>query len=181
VAAIRSFFPPGLRRRRPQGGRYFPDLPAVAEVHGWFFPQVNGRSRRLRLSRQDQTLLDFLHPDEWVRPHAFVRDKRFFDEFYLLIFWEMVTDRLHAWATHRADDPAVLSRKVEGVSSWTHVAYRLTARGERIRRSGLEQADEAPPQFIGGCCVYSGRNPWVRRNRGQQWQIDRLHPRTAPR
>jgi hypothetical protein len=160
---------------RRKGSKWFPDLASVAELNGWFFPQVNGsRSARLRLSKLDQFLFQSLQVDAWVRPYDYFVDRRFCDEFLYRVGDLSLTTRLREWANHQSDEPVLSSQEQEGVNYLTNVAYRLTRRGERMRDRGLERADEAPALFVGGCRVYSGANPWVRRNRGRDWSIERL-------
>jgi hypothetical protein len=137
---------------------------------------VNNQSSQLRLSGLDQVLLDHLGTDAWVRPHHFLQDRRFFEEFLFLIGDESLLARLHAWAVHNPTDPVLLARQVAGASDWTNRAYRLTPLGERLRRHGLDSPHQAPPLFVGGCRVYTGTNPWVRRTNGHDWRIERLDP-----
>jgi hypothetical protein len=167
--------PRAFETARKNGSGPFPDLPTVAEVYGWFFPQAGSRSARLRLSVLDQALFDHLRADSWVRPiDCLMRDRRFVEDIIALLGDQWPLWRLHQWAHHGADDPALLARSEQGASSWVNVSYRLTARGERMRVRGLETGHEAPPLFVGGCQVYGGNNPWVRRGGRARWRIERL-------
>jgi hypothetical protein len=167
--------PSAFDEARRNSAASFPDLATVAEIHGWFFPRLSNRSHWLRLSRLDQALLDSLRTGAWIRPIDLLTDRGgFLLEFLHLVGDLLLLSRLDAWASHSPDDPALLSQPAEGASSWTNIAYRLTARGERLRCQGLLHAEEAPSMYVGGCPVYEGTNPWVRRDLRTEWKIERF-------
>lgn len=161
---------------RQRGVRRFPDLTSLGKVHSCFFPRVTPTSTQVQLSHLDQLLFDHLHTDEWVRPHALLQDRYVFDDWLMDFGDQTILERLHEWSAHRPGNPALLSRQERGAGDWTNIAYRLTQHGGQIRSEGLGQVDEAPTMFVGGCCVYSGRKPWVRWTNGDSWQIVRLNP-----
>jgi hypothetical protein len=138
-----------------------------------FFPQAGSKSS-LRLSQLDYELLGTLATREWLRPVDLLRrNMRLVEEFFL--FGDsLVLQRLRAWAKH-GRNPAIEKRREErATNDWTAVSFRLTPGGERIRDKGLQSLNEAPPIFVGGCQLYIEAEPWVRRNRGRSWWIERL-------
>lgn len=159
---------------RRRGFPAFPDLPAVGEWHGHLYPQVIRPTQRLRLSLLDQAFLARLAPDAWHRPIDLLRDRDFMHLLFGVAGDQLAAQRLWAWANHTPHDPAILSRRVRGVNNFNNVEYRLTPRGDRICREGLESVAEAPPMWAGGCRVYDAENPWVRVVDGDQWRIEQF-------
>jgi hypothetical protein len=170
--------PEGLDRARRSRSPAFPDLRLAAETYGSFFPRVSGRRRpSLKLSEVDQRLLDALEAGEWLRPVDVMRKDFRTLELFLPFSDLLFTHRLREWARHWPSEPALLAKAEPlGPSEFTDVAYRLTPRGDRLRRHGLGRPEEAPPLSVGGCCLYAGSPTWVRRDRGRAWRIERLNP-----
>jgi hypothetical protein len=166
--------PAGFDPARRQGVRRIPSLSRLGERHSWFFPRLEEAEGRLRLSHFDQGLLDRFDRGAWRTAHAALcyAPDLLADYVHLIGDGSMV-DRLHAWAAHRPDDPALLSRREDG-AGWAGASFRLTPLGERIRRDGLDHPSEAPPMFVGGCEVYAGERPWVRLADGVSWRLARL-------
>ena len=166
------------RRRR---SRFFPDLRADAEVYGNLFPQAASRaSVKLRLSAADQELLDRLRTNQWLCPSEIERAgaRPSISCFSATGAYSRV-QRLREWARHCPDDPAVIEGPGPDSShEFNAVAYRLTQHGLRLRKHGLESAEEAPPMFVGGCLLYAGDPLWVRRQKGDGWVIEGITGRS---
>jgi hypothetical protein len=161
---------------RRDGHRYFADLPRVMDPYGYLFPQVGGRgSMQLTLSELDQVVFDRLQADTWLRPADLVPGNARMFDFFGCFGDRFLPRRLRDWAGHTQQDPAVLMKEeAKGVNEMTATSYQLTAFGVRLRDQGLETPGEAPPMFIGGCRLYAKNPTWIRRNRGEHWQIEQL-------
>ena len=141
-----------------------------------FFPRVVGnRSATLRLSTIDQIFFNQMQTDAWVRPIDMLGNIRAIGEFLCLVGDTFLPDRLVGLAGHCPGNPVLLSRQIkEGVNHLTRVAYQLTPHGAGVRDRGLARAADVAPLFVGGCQVYTGTRPWVRRLTGKRWRIERL-------
>jgi len=156
----------------------FPDLPVVAEPHGWVFPRLTGGRRpQLMLSRIDALILGSLRRSKWLRPVDLITGRsEIFELFFQWCSEMFVAHRLSLWATHRPDAHAIVARPVPtGVNFLTRVAYQLTNHGAELLKKGLRSLDDAPTMYIGGCKVYDAARPWVRVDQGKQWRLIRLH------
>jgi hypothetical protein len=60
--------PAAFDEARRRGSETFPDLSAIAEWHGVWFPRRDARSSRIRLSQFDETVLEGFSSDEWRTP-----------------------------------------------------------------------------------------------------------------
>jgi hypothetical protein len=160
---------------RRKGSRHFPNLAPIAETHGWFFPRVDTRRGRVRLSVIDQLIFGVMRTGRWIPPIACMKDRALF-HFLLAIGDEFILCRLREWAEHCPNSPALLARPAPGVSRFTDVAYRLTPLGVRLRDEGLDSVREAPPLAVGGGVAYGGNNPWIRYDDGAHWRLERLAP-----
>lgn len=163
-------------RQRPQGD---PERKVITDLYRWGLPRVFAEeSSRLRLSEFDQALLGRLSRSEWVRAldamMKIVRDDASRAIYHLYGDLSLVI-RLRTWSSQRPDDPVIIALpSADAANTLYQTSYRLTARRQRLLKSGLERIDEAPPFFIGGCHAYSGNRPWVRRLDRDGWEVSRF-------
>jgi hypothetical protein len=169
--------PAAFDTARRTGSTWFPDLPESAAPHCLYFPLSACSGETLRLNHSDQVLFDNLSATRWKRPVTLLNSPDIESAFFHLFDLDILAQRLHDWAGHRPLSPALEVRpEPRGINIWTNASYRLTEAGCRLRDRGLDRATDAPPFWAGGCQVYAGRNPWVRRDDGAGWRLERFRP-----
>jgi Domain of unknown function (DUF1835) len=143
----------------------FPEVGRLLQYYARLFPSWRrAGSKRMRLSYLDQFILDALSTENWKRPTEVLRaDQETFLFLMSLLNGDLwLPNRLLDWAEHDKDNPFVLAREERaGVSPYSWRSYRLTARGEAVRRRGMTSVSDAPGFHIGGCQVYDPGRPWV--------------------
>jgi hypothetical protein len=145
---------------RRAGSTTLPDLPAIAEPHGdWFPRRLDGT---LRLSELDELLLSDLD-DEWGKPRV---SGAAFDRLLYPYGDTLILTRLHQWAAHGAVEHA--PREGEG---WAAHAFRLTLLGRRLRDEGLTTVADAPAIYVGGCRIHDAAQPFVRVTDAGGWLL----------
>jgi hypothetical protein len=151
--------------------RTTPWLRRMCEPYGTFFPQVK-RNSSLHLCLLDQMLLDTLEISESLRPIDFLRKNHRLMDVIVTFGDLLIIQRLRAWAKHGMQPALLKRREKKAVNEFTAVSFQLTDHGARVRDEGLQMLEEAPPLLVGGCRLYE--DPWVRRNRGRDWLVERL-------
>lgn len=162
--------PRGFDKARRRGSSVFPELSDSADLHGAWFPRLEGD--RLRLAEYDRCLLENL-TNEWLMPRDLLTRAvqtskwkqmlRTFGSYYIPIW------RLHAWASHGVVMLAV--RDPDSDNLLEQNVFRLTNRARSLLENGLESVGDAPPVHVGGCRINDPAAPWVRVADDSSWRI----------
>jgi len=157
-----STSPLAFDEARRRGSRVFPELTVSAEIHGAWFPRLDGE--RLFLSRLDEVLLGRVGDSACTSGELLDGASREllepFDGFFPI-------ERLRAWASH-----GVLARETHSDRDmFRQDSFRLNERTRRLLAEGLERVDDAPPIHVGGCLVNDPTSPWVRVGDGDGWRL----------
>jgi hypothetical protein len=155
---------------RRTGSLSFPELSQRAELHGTWFPRLDGN--RLRMSEHDERLLGSL-TDEWLTPLDLCRPV-FKVRGWQRLLWPFGTFvpvwRLQEWAAH-----GVVAREVRHPDNNDNPleqdAFRLTDRTRALLANGLDGVGDAPPIYVGGCWINDPASPWARVVDGSGWRI----------
>lgn len=161
---------------RRNGRLSIPSLAISAERYGLYFPvAVSDTRMRLRLSALDQSLFETLSTTEWLRPADPFRRNSCLFHLWIADSDLIFLHRLGQWAAH-STQAHVLERREDrnNRNPFTGVSYRLSNHGARLRDEGLTSPEDAPSMFVGGCCLYSSKRTWVRRECGPNWWIEEL-------
>jgi len=161
---------------RRQGSPVFLELSDSADLHGAWFPRIEGG--RLRLSEHDERLLASLTDEFLITWDLNKRisavsgwERLLWTHGGLVPFW-----RLRQWAAH-----GVVAREVgddDGDSiEAQRTVFRGTDRARDLLVNGLESVGDAPPLYVGGCKLNDPASPWVRIIDDAGWTLD-IMPRT---
>jgi Domain of unknown function (DUF1835) len=159
---------------RRRGSSVFPELSESAELHGVWFPRIEGG--HLRMAEHDERLLGGL-TEQWLMPpdiNKRITETRGWQRLlwtfgsYFVPIW-----RLRAWAAHGA-----IARELRAPSHDNRLeqeVFRLTAKTRALLADGLESVGDAPPIYVGGCRLNDPVAPWVRIADESGWRI--IQPR----
>jgi len=158
----------------PHTEKFFPNITNLAERYGWMFPVAESEDAdRVFPSRFDRTLFRAVPDDAWAPPTEIlggelVEDFPFVDDL-------AVAARLVDWADASEHAP-YLERRVEDADGgpFGRLAFRRTARADRICEEGLGEDDDPPLLLLGDCRIYAGEPPWTKVVDGDYWWFDRF-------
>jgi hypothetical protein len=161
--------PRAFDEARRRGSLVFPELRESADLHGAWFPRLEGD--RLRLAEHDARLLGSL-TDQWLMPwelNKLITETPGWERLlwtfgsYFVPLW-----RLRAWAAH-----GVVAREVRDPDNDNRLeqdVFRLTDRTRALLTNGLEGVGDAPQLYVGGCRIYDSA-AWVRVADDSGWRI----------
>ncbi len=128
-----------------------------------FFPRFDRHA--LALSRFDELLFSCLEK-QWLRPADVIVSRQAAGE-ELRHKWMSLTGdvfvfiRLAQWAKHNGDDAALMSEPHQPEDIVRGVRYRLSDRGNAIKRNGLTEIAQGAPLPVWGAMAYDPMAPWV--------------------
>lgn len=124
----------------------------------------------LRLSAFDSMLLGMFRGRGWLTPIGAVKaNPAALMDIMDAYADHLVVHRLAQWASCAPE--VLLSRRVEGKSSFDCCEYFLSAEGERLIDEGLSAAVECPPLQVGGSTAYGPRSRWASAGDAAEWRL----------
>jgi hypothetical protein len=128
-----------------------------------FFPRFDGRS--LVLSRFDELLFSCLGR-QWLTPADVIVSREAAGEELRRKWMSLTGDvfiftRLAQWANHKWGDTVLISEPHQPEDIVRGVRYRLSDRGDAIKRNGLTEIAQGAPLPVWGVTAYDPAAPWV--------------------
>ncbi len=152
--------------------KFFPEIGTIGENYGAMFPVVDGeQAETIELSALDRTLLGVLDDDQWTTAFD-VLGSEFVEQFHF-VDDPAVGARLVEWAEADEESPYLEWRATDEDRIFERRAFRLTERGRRLLREGIDAEDELPVFEVGDCRIYAGPEPWVKVIEGEDWWFAR--------
>jgi hypothetical protein len=163
--------PRGLVQLRWSSLRAFSDARALFGAYARMLPRerLSRRGPRWRLSWLDDVLIRRFSRDRWATPLRWMKAEPLAME---LISERGDMDLLERMLELTEGSHALLESRVvpDKVGDWVRVELRLSERGDRALKVGIEELRSIPARAIGGHFAY--RSPcWVAVRTGVRWSI----------
>lgn len=149
----------------------FPELHESADLHGAWFPRIDGD--QLRLSEHDERLLATLTDEFLITWDLSKRitevsgwERLLWTYGGLVPFW-----RLRQWAAHGVVEHEVRDYNDDDLLDVQRTVFRATDRTRALLANGIDSVGDAPPIYVGGCRLNDPASPWARVSDGAGWRI----------